>query len=47
MRITSWSCLCGDVSRRLSDLAPLRSEALLHSATRQGWSKGSDDAVMS
>ena len=26
MRITSWNCFCGDVSRRLSDLAPLRSD---------------------
>ena len=28
MRITSWNCLCGDVSRRLSDLAPLRSDLI-------------------
>ena len=28
MRITSWNCLCRDVSRRLSDLAPLRSDLI-------------------
>ena len=28
MRITSWNGLCGDVSRRLSDLAPLRSDLI-------------------
>ena len=28
MRITSWNCLCGDVSCRLSDLAPLRTDLI-------------------
>ena len=28
MRITSWNCLCRDVSRRLSDLAPLHSDLI-------------------
>ena len=28
MRIISWNCLCGYVSRRLSDLAPLRSDLI-------------------
>ena len=29
MRITSWNCLCRDVSRRLSDLAPVKGGAKL------------------
>ena len=28
MRVTSWNCLCGDVSDRLSELAPLRSDLI-------------------
>ena len=28
MRITSWNGLCGDVSRRLSDLAPLHADLI-------------------
>ena len=28
MRITSWNCFCGDVSDRLSELAPLRSDLI-------------------
>ena len=28
MRVTSWNCFCGDVSRRLSELAPLRSDLI-------------------
>ena len=28
MRVTSWNCLCGDVSDRLLDLAPRRSDLI-------------------
>ena len=28
MRVTSWNCFCGDVSGRLSELAPLRSDLI-------------------
>ena len=37
MRVTSWNCFCGDVSRRLSELAPLRSDLItLQECSRPG-----------
>ena len=35
MRVTTWNCLCGDVSDRLSDLAPLCSDLITLQECRQ------------
>ena len=35
MRVTHWNCVCGDVSRRLSALAPLRSDLITLQACRR------------